>query len=226
MPAIPQIPSYSMPNEEELPANTVDWKPDPGRAALLIHDMQHFFLRPFDGTPALQKTLVENCTLLREAFADRGLPVAYTAQPGGMTPRERGLLKDFWGPGMSTSHEDRDVIAPLSPAPEDKVITKWRYSAFHASDLLQWMRGQGRDQLIVCGVYAHVGIMMTVADAFSHDIQCFLAADAIADFTPDYHQLALDYTAERSGSVVLTQWLLDSLGPARTGGRRPGEAGE
>lgn len=226
MPAIPRIHEYSMPTQEELPANTADWKPDPGRAALLVHDMQHFFLRPFDGAPAVQKTLVDHCAQLRGACADAGVPVAYTAQPGGMTPRERGLLKDFWGPGMSTSPEDRDVVDPLTPGPGDLVVTKWRYSAFHRSELLEWMRRQGRDQLVVCGVYAHVGIMMTVADAFSHDIQCFLAADAIADFTPEFHDLALEYTASRCGSVVLTQWLLDSLAPGRGGGRRPGEGGE
>ncbi|CAO0836759.1 hypothetical protein SMICM17S_04668 [Streptomyces microflavus] len=28
------------------------------------------------------------------------MPVAYTAQPGSMTPEQRGLLKDFWGPGI------------------------------------------------------------------------------------------------------------------------------
>lgn len=226
MPAIPLIPPYPMPEDEGLPTNTADWTLDPDRAALLVHDMQRFFLRPFEGAPDLRKALVEHCALLRRSCAEQGVPVAYTAQPGGMTTEQRGLLKDFWGPGMTTSPEDREVVEPLSPAPGDLVVTKWRYSAFHGSDLLEWLRSRGRDQLIVCGVYAHVGIMMTAVDAFSHDVRVFLAADAIADFTPEHHRLALDYTADRCGYVAPTHRLLEALaapagaGPARreTGG--------
>ncbi|GHD17664.1 phenazine biosynthesis protein PhzD [Nocardiopsis kunsanensis] len=217
MPDIPRIADYPLPSRNGLPDNTVDWTLDPDRAALLVHDMQHFFLRPFGAAPELRKNLVEHCALLREACVDHGVPVAYTAQPGGMSPEQRGLLKDFWGAGMTASPEDRDIIDELSPGPRDLVVTKWRYSAFHRSDLLGWLASQGRDQLIVCGVYAHVGVMMTVVDAFSHDVQVFLPADGIADFTPEYHELALDYTAARCGSVTTTNSLLASLGSGRSG---------
>ena len=64
------------------------------------------------------------------------------------------------------------------------------------------MRRSGRDQLIVCGVYAHVGVLMTAVDAFTNDIQTFLVADAVADFSADYHRMALEYAAERCASVV------------------------
>jgi trans-2,3-dihydro-3-hydroxyanthranilic acid synthase len=54
--------------------------------------------------------------------------------------------------------------------------------------------------LLVCGVYAHVGCLVT----FSHDIQPFLVADAVADFSPQYHQLALSYAAERCAATPET----------------------
>ncbi|WP_017541273.1 isochorismatase family protein [Nocardiopsis halophila] len=211
MPAIPPIPAYPMPAEGDLPANTAAWTPDPDRAVLLLHDMQRFFLRPFAGTGALHDDLVGNCARLRRACAALGVPVAYTAQPGGMSTDQRGLLKDFWGPGMTVSPEDREVVPELAPAAADWTLTKWRYSAFHRTDLLERLRAGGRDQLIVAGVYAHVGVLMTAVDAFTNDIRAFVAADAVADFSPGFHRLALDYTAQRCGMVALTGTLVDAL---------------
>jgi isochorismate hydrolase len=202
--SIPSIPGYSVPQRDERAADTAPWVVDPTRAALLIHDMQKFFLAPFGTRSTLLTGLVANIARLRAASAGAGIPVIYTVQPGRMTPEERGLLADFWGPGMESTPEDRAIVDELAPRDGDLVLTKWRYSAFHRTDLLAHLRRQGRDQLLVCGVYAHVGCLMTCADAFSHDIQPFLVADAVADFTSQYHQMALSYAAERCAATPET----------------------
>ncbi|MET7773885.1 isochorismatase family protein [Nocardia sp. NPDC005366] len=207
-----------MPAEFELPVNTALWEADPARAVLLIHDMQRFFLRPFPADAEPGRTLLANATLLRESCSRAGIPVCYTAQPGSMTPVQRGLLRDFWGPGMTVARADREVVEPLTPNDGDWQLTKWRYSAFHKSDLLERMRAAGRDQLVICGVYAHVGVLITACDAFSFDIQPFLVADAIADFTPDDHRLALDYAARRCAVVATTDRLLGQLARVRESG--------
>lgn len=215
MPHIPPVEPYPMPGEADLPGNTVNWVPDPQRAVLLLHDMQEFFLGPFPRTGEPGGALVANALLLRERCAALGVPVAYTAQPGGMTPEQRGLLRDFWGPGMDLTPEHRRIVPGLEPRPGDWTFTKWRYSAFHRSDLLERMRRHGRDQLIVCGVYAHIGVLMTAVDAYTHDIQPFLVADAVADFSAEDHRLALNYVARRAGRVLTAGAALAALdGPA------------
>jgi trans-2,3-dihydro-3-hydroxyanthranilic acid synthase len=206
MVGIPAIAPYPLPALADLPGNVANWVADPDRAVLLIHDMQRFFLRPFPHSIADE--LVSNIGTLLGQCRELGVPVAYTAQPGGMSEQERGLLKDFWGPGMRVDPADREVVDPLTPAPADWIFTKWRYSAFHRSDLLARMRAQQRDQLIICGVYAHVGVLMSAVDAFTNDIQAFVVADAVADFTADYHRLAVTYAAERCAVVVTTKELL------------------
>ncbi|WP_159767036.1 isochorismatase family protein [Streptomyces sp. HM190] len=206
MAGIPEITPYPMPTAGDLPGNVAQWSVDPDRAVLLVHDMQRYFLRPLpDG---LREELVGNALQVREHCAGLGMPVAYTAQPGGMTDEQRGLLKDFWGPGMRTAPADRQVVDGLAPAPDDWQLTKWRYSAFFRSDLLQRMRAAGRDQLVLCGVYAHVGVLMTAVEAFTHDIQPFLVADAVADFSAYHHRLALEYAAQRCAVVVTTKEVL------------------
>ena len=125
-----------------------------------------------------------------------------------MTNDQRGLLKDFWGTGMRVDPEERQVVAELAPDAQDWLFTKWRYSAFFKSELLATMRTHGRDQLIICGVYAHVGILMSAVEAFTNDIETFLVADAIADFSESYHRLAIEYAAQRCAVVTTSDQIL------------------
>ncbi|TLS43782.1 isochorismatase family protein [Streptomyces montanus] len=201
MPGIPTVEPYPLPTAGDLPPSTPTWTPDPARAVLLVHDMQRYFLKPFPDS--VREQLIGNAALLRRRSSELGVPVGYTAQPGDMSEQERGLLRDFWGPGMRRTPADREVVDELTPQPGDWRFDKWRYSAFHRSGLLERIRRSGRDQLIVCGVYAHVGVLMTAVDAFTNDLQTFLVADAVADFDADHHRMALTYAAERC-AVVLT----------------------
>ncbi|MEA2193598.1 MAG: trans-2,3-dihydro-3-hydroxyanthranilic acid synthase, partial [Solirubrobacteraceae bacterium] len=146
MAGIPPITPYPLPTRENLPENLARWTLQPERAVLLVHDMQGFFVRALPDP--LRTNIVHNAARLRERCVALGVPVAYTAQPGRMTDEERGLLMDFWGPGMRTEPADRELVPELTPAPGDWLFTKWRYSAFFRSDLNERMRASGRDQLI------------------------------------------------------------------------------
>lgn len=211
MAGIPTIEPYPMPTVDELPGNVARWVVHPDRAVLLVHDMQRYFLDRLPEAQPPRDELVANAALLRATCARLGIPVAYTAQPGGMTLEQRGLLKDFWGPGMRVDPADRQIVSALAPAPGDWMLTKWRYSAFFGSDLLARMRRHGRDQMIICGVYAHVGVLMTAVDAFTNDIEAFMAADAVADFSVGYHRLAVEYAAQRCAVVATTAQILTQL---------------
>ncbi len=97
------------------------------------------------------------------------------------------------------------------PEEGDVHLTKWRYSAFQRSDLLERMKEQGRDQLLITGVYAHIGCQTTAVDAFMYDIQPFFVGDALADFSLEYHASALRYVASRCGRALTTEECLEQL---------------
>ncbi|MBH2998636.1 isochorismatase [Serratia marcescens] len=212
--AIPKLNDYALPTADELPQNKVTWQVEPQRAALLIHDMQQYFLNFWGEDSALIKQVVENIANLRRYCKQQGIPVFYTAQPNQQSDEDRALLNDMWGPGLNKHPEQQAVTAALAPDEDDTVLVKWRYSAFHRSPLQEILQESGRDQLIICGVYAHIGCLTTAIDAFMRNIQPFMVADGLADFSCDEHLMALRYTAGRCGRVVTTASLLPAAGIA------------
>lgn len=210
MAGLPTIQSYEIPKYNIQ--NIVDWDIDPSRTVLLIHDMQNYFMRPFQESSEPYTSLKNNIISLKKLAESLNIQVAYTAQPGSMTETQRGLLKDFWGPGMKTSDEDRQVIPGLEPSKNDWQITKWRYSAFINNDLMDLMRSNDKDQIIICGVYAHIGVLTTIVEAFSNDIKPFLVSDAIADFNEENHKLAIDYAVNNCAMVLTTNQIQERVG--------------
>lgn len=207
--AIPRIASYPMPNS--FPSGRVAWQADPQRVALLVHDLQDYFVDFYDRTAAPIPTLLHNVRRLIDACDAAGIPVYYTAQPAVQPASDRALLNEFWGPGLPAHPEGAAVVADLAPREHHVVLDKWRYSAFVRSDFLQRLQAQGRDQLMVCGVYGHIGCQTTCVDAFMRDIQPILVGDALADFGPERHAQAMDYVAQCAGVVQGTEALLAVL---------------
>lgn len=209
--AIPKLTGYALPGSNEMPTNKVNWALEPARAALLIHDMQEYFLNFWGDNCPMMDQVVANIAALRDYCKKHNIPVYYTAQPKEQSDDDRALLNDMWGPGLTRSPEQQRIVAALTPDDTDTVLVKWRYSAFHRSPLEQMLKESGRDQLIITGVYAHIGCMTTATDAFMRDIQPFFVADALADFSRDEHLMSLNYVAGRSGRVVMTDELLPSV---------------
>ena len=206
---IPQLNDYPMPTPDAFPANRVAWQPDPARAVLLIHDMQRYFLGFYGADSALARQLTDNLARLRRWADACGVPVVYTAQPHRQSPADRALLTDMWGPGLTVAEPAlQRIVDELEPGGRDTVLVKWRYSAFKRSDLGELLKGWGRDQLIIGGVYAHIGCLATALDAFMNDVQPFRVGDAVADFSEADHLMALRYVATRCGRVVDTAGLV------------------
>lgn len=211
--SLPKIQPYPMPTAADLPAGRVDWRPDPARAALLVHDTQRYFLAPYQGAPVPEMTA--NIAALIAVARERGVPVFYTAQPGRQPAADRGLLTEFWGAGLSAvidaDPSAADIVADLAPAPGDTVLTKWRYSAFQRSTFAEQLAELGRDQLLITGVYAHIGCQATAVEAFMRDIRPFLVCDAVADFSRERHDQACEYVSQSCGAVTTTADALAAL---------------
>ncbi|MDI7059341.1 isochorismatase, partial [Pseudomonas aeruginosa] len=63
MSGITEITAYPLPTAQQLPANLARWSIEPRRAALPVHDMQRYFLRPLP--ERLAAGLVANAARVR-----------------------------------------------------------------------------------------------------------------------------------------------------------------
>lgn len=208
---LPMAERYAMPDEDTLPRSLAPWKIDPGRAALLIHDMQHHLLQVFPPGVSPLVDLVANVARLRAAAHRVGIPVVFSAEPptsptGGAPALRRPVPED----GVATPPDGRIAASP-APSLGEHVITNTRDTAFLRSHLERILRISGRDQLIVCGLFAHSGVLLTAADAYMNDIQPFVVADAVADVSAEEHALALRWSAARGAVVRTTTTLIDEL---------------
>ncbi len=219
--AIPKIAPYSLAAAAQLPTNKistndVSWPIDPTRAVLLIHDMQAYFVDFYQRDAEPMASLLRNIQTLKAACKAAGIPVIYTAQPGNQKKEDRALLTDFWGPGLAANPALTNIVEELAPAADDIQYTKWRYSAFKRTPMREYIRAQNRDQLIICGVYAHIGILSTALEAFMEDIEVTVVADAVADFSLADQQMALNYIAQRCGYIDSLHNLVQQLAPQQS----------
>ena len=179
--------------------------------------MQRYFVRAFelerDGQPlpdAQINIAIANIRRLLDAAHAANIPVYYTAQPPRQNPADRRLLTDFWGDGLQDD-ENAQILDELAPTEADTVLTKWRYSAFVRSPLEEQLKDLGRDQLIIGGIYAHIGCLTTALEAFMRDIQPFMVTDALADFTEKEHHMACEYASGRCARVLNTAEVLEHI---------------
>lgn len=208
---VPSIPAYTLPGAAALQGNRVSWSLAPATAALLIHDMQNYWVDRFQDP----SVLLANITALLQAARARGMPIIYSVARREPRLEDRGLALDMWGAGMGGGSEDpRDeqIVEALAEQADDLIVEKRKYSAFFRTGLGEKLRARGIDQLIVTGVYAHHGCLLTAADAYMRDVKSFFVVDATADHSEEQHFMTCRLVPSLCGQNETTSRLLKALG--------------
>jgi len=211
---------------------------EPGRAALIIIDMQKDFC--VDGF----------------ATSRAGRPLA-AAQ--SIIPRLEGLLAaaraakalvchvGFWtlpdhesdsGPWLAqrrraTYASDRIAIAgtegaefidELSPADGELVIRKHRYSAFKGTDLDMMLRAHSIQTVVPTGVSTNVCVESTLRDAFEYNYYVCVPEDGVASWNMDLHASTLTTVDARFGLVTTCAEVMDIWGAGTARPAKPAAA--
>ena len=87
--AIPKLQAYALPESHDIPQNKVDWAFEPQRAALLIHDMQDYFVSFWGENCPMMEQVIANIAALRDYCKQHNIPVYYTAQPKEQSDEDR-----------------------------------------------------------------------------------------------------------------------------------------
>ncbi|HOD66119.1 MAG TPA: isochorismatase family cysteine hydrolase [candidate division Zixibacteria bacterium] len=191
-----------------------------GSSALLVVDMQNFFLDPNSaaftcGGPPI----IPNVILLIAAFRAQNRPVIYTKHVHHPSGHDAGIMA-WWWKGMCLEGTPESEIHPdLAPAAGEKVIAKHRYSAFYGTDLEIVLRGLRITDLVITGVMTNLCCESTARDAYFRDYRVFFPADAAGSVSEELHLAALMGLAFGFAHVTRTADLLRDLTesrPART----------
>jgi len=179
------------------------------KAALLVIDMQRFFLNPTSptftcGGLAILPTLKR----LIAAFREANCPVIYTRHVHHPERLDAGIM-EWWWEGMclegSAESEVHDDIAPL---PNEKVILKHRYSTFYNTDLETVLRCLKIEDLVISGIMTNMCCESTARDAYYRDYRVFFLADGTGSINEEMHlasllNLAFGFTfVTTAGSVI------------------------
>jgi maleamate amidohydrolase len=160
------------------------------RPAVLVIDMQNDFCDPEAPTtlwPSIGRTY-EPIKRLCMAARERDVPVIYTQGLVAADGSSVGLwrFKQRFHAEMRIQIEGSrgaDIVAELAPLARDRVIRKWRPSAFFRTDLEVFLGARRIDTLLCCGTSASGCVRATVTDAFMRDIRCMVIRDCVADRT-------------------------------------------
>ncbi len=160
------------------------------RPAVLVIDMQHDFCDPDAPTtlwPLIGRTY-EPIKRLCAAARERGVPVIYTQGLVAADGSSAGLwrFKQRFHAEMRVQIEGSrgaEIIRELAPHAGDRIIRKWRPSAFFRTDFEVFLGAQGIDTLLVCGTSVSGCVRATVTDAVMRDIRCMLVRECVADRT-------------------------------------------
>jgi ureidoacrylate peracid hydrolase len=192
--------------------NTHRMKFNKDRAALLVIDMQKFFLNPSSPTfTSGGLAILPNIKRLIQAFRKARRPVIWTCHVHHPDRLDAGIMGWWWkgmcieGSGESEVHND---IAPL---PEEKVVFKHRYSAFYNTDLETVLRCLKVEDLVISGIMTNLCCESTARDAYYRDYRVFFLADGTGTINEEMHRASLLNLSFGFAYVTTVNWIIDKL---------------
>lgn len=181
-------------------------------SALLVIDMQRFFLNPESSTFACGGlAILPNIKSLIQIFRKKKLPVIYTAHVH-KSPEMDGGIMSWWWEGMLIEGTPQTRVHPsIAPLAKEKIVYKHRYSAFYNTDLETTLRCLKITDLVVSGIMTNLCVESTVRDAYFRDYRVHFLLDATGTINEELHLAALKNIAFGFAYVTETEKIIRQL---------------
>lgn len=193
------------------------------RPAVVLIDMQNDFCDPDAPTtlyPSIHSTY-EPIKKLSAAARTKNVPVIYTrglvAADGSSAGLWRLKMKHHGMRGVQIEGgRGAEIIDELRPQPGDRVINKWRPSAFFRTDLEVFLGVARIDTLLLCGTSMSGCVRATATDAFMRDIRAMIVREGVADRSEAVMEANLFDVDQKYGDVVTLDMCLAYLSGLKT----------
>lgn len=178
--------------EQIAPFNQHEMRLNTSASALLVVDMQQFFLDPASPTFACGGlTVLPSVKRQVAAFRKAGRPVIFTQHVHHPDELDIGIMGWWWEGRCLEGSPESQIHPELAPLPGEKVLQKHRYSAFYNTDMETILRCLKIEDLVVAGTMTNMCVESTVRDAYYRDYRVFLLADGTGTINEEMHLASL-----------------------------------
>jgi nicotinamidase-related amidase len=194
------------------PYNTHKMILDIPHSALLVIDMQNFFLDP--KSPTFTEgglAILPNVKKVISAFRERKRPVIYTAHEHKSMEMDGGILGRWWEGMCMEGTKKAEISKEIYPRAQEKIVKKHRYSAFYNTDLEIVLRCLGIKDLVISGIMTNLCCESTTRDAYFRDYKVFFLLDGTGTVNEDLHLSSLKNLAFGFAYVCPVKKILEML---------------
>jgi nicotinamidase-related amidase len=218
------------PSSDRAPASTegvatvrarpFDFALQPGRAALVVIDMQRDFIEPGGFGAALGNDVrllgaaIAPSRALLDAWRARGWPVVHTRESHAPdladcppAKRERGApalrIGDVGPMGrlLVRGEPGCEIVPALAPRAGELVIDKPGKGAFFGTPLAAELQRLGVTQLVFAGVTTEVCVQTTMREANDRGYDSLLVEEATASYFPEFKRATIEMIVAQGGIV-------------------------
>mgnify|MGYP003350385860 CR=1 FL=1 len=191
----------------------------PGETALLVIDMQNFYVAEI----ATTRGIVPNINRLATAMRERGDPVIWVCMTAGKDRQSLWSLyhNHFFTAPKAAAHRDNlsegceghRLYPALDARPGDLHVWKTRFSPFvgGSSNLESILRARHIRNLVIAGTATNMCCETTARDAMMLDYRVIMVSDANAARYDEDHAAGLTSFYQSFGDVRTTGDMLDRV---------------
>lgn len=193
---------------------------DPRRTALIVIDLQNAYMIEGMGHAVCPQAvaIVPNVNRLASAVRRTGGAVywimctqddSWMTISASLSPEKAQERVEALTEG-SPGHR---LHAGLVVEPQDKIVLKYRYSAFlpESCDLAVRLRAAGYDTVLITGTLTNVCCESSARDAMMMNFHTVMVSDANAARTDEEHEASLFNIYVTFGDVMATDFLIERL---------------
>lgn len=172
-------------------------------AALMVLDMQHYFLDEdshafVPSAPAV----VPNIKKLQEIFLSGHHEVVQTRHAN--VRENAGQMNTWWKQMIAPDSQESLIIREIYN-PGAAAVEKCQYDAFYETNLEDRLKSKGIKQVFITGVMTHLCCESTARSAFVRGFDVFIVVDATATYNRQFHISSLVNLSHGFAVPILTR---------------------
>lgn len=207
----------------------------PGRAALLVVDMQHGFLDPGAALEVPEgRRIVPQVRGLIDVCRQKAVPVVFTefvystavpclrgdpfgvehlpAAEGGPTGFGHPSNNCLIAPDADFGPDSADTIDELAPRPDELVVRSHTYDKFLDTPLDLALRSRDVRYLAITGVVTDVCVNATLMSAAMRDYRVTAVTDAVATLWPELQEACFTIWQRKFARLRSSEELIEEIG--------------